>query len=110
MTVAPSTTPRGTELPLKTGAKAGICEATAMATRKPRYIAVPPAVGVGRSCTRRSSGMTSKEWRLVRERTTNVVSHVATAATAKTMMYSRNRIKAKRSQRWYRASAARCLA
>jgi hypothetical protein len=54
--------------------------------------------------------MTSNEWRLVRERTTNVVNHVARAATAKTMMYSRNRIKEERSQRWYRASAARCLA
>jgi hypothetical protein len=100
----------GAELPLKTGPKAGICEATAIDTRKPKYIAVPPAVGVGRSCTRRSSGMTSNEWRLVRERTTNVVNHVARAATAKTMMYSRNRIKRERSQWWYRASAARCLA
>ena len=93
MTVAAITTPRGAELPLNTGPKTGNCEATAIATSIPKYIAAPPAVGVGRSWTRRSSGITSSEWRLAMARAAKVATQVATAATAKTTMYQRNWIK-----------------
>ena len=39
--------PEGRRAALKTGAKAGSCEATAMATSIPKYIAAPPAGGRG---------------------------------------------------------------
>jgi hypothetical protein len=64
-----------------------------MATSIPKYIAAPPAVGVGRSWTRRSSGVTSSEWRFAMARAAKVASQVAKAATAKTTMYQRNWIK-----------------
>ena len=58
------------------------CEATAMATSKPTNMAAPPTVGVGRSWTRRSSGMTMNENRTASRRTTKVQTQVTTAATA----------------------------
>ena len=63
----------------------GSCEATAMAASRPTNIAAPPTVGVGRSWTRRSSGMTMIEKRTARRRTTNVASQVTTAATTPTI-------------------------
>src|SRR6266851_418082 len=78
------TTPRGSEDPWKTGAKAGSWEATPMAARKARNMAAPPAVGVGFSCTRRSSGRTTAPNRTAARRTAKVSSQVPTAAVAKT--------------------------
>jgi len=48
-------------------------------------MAAPPTVGVGFSCTRRSSGTTMIEKRCAKRRTTNVTVQVVTAAAAPTI-------------------------
>ena len=75
----------GSEEPRNSGLSACSCEATTMATSRPRYMAAPPTVGVGRSWTRRSSGTTMIEKRTARRRTTKVQAQVAKAATRPTI-------------------------
>src|SRR5581483_6462493 len=86
--VAPISSPSGSEVPRKTGRNRGRTEATAMAARKPPYIAAPPRVGVGRSWTRRGSGDTTAPRRMATRRTVGVRAQVTRAATARTRMYS----------------------
>ena len=86
--VAPIRSPSGSEVPRKTDRNWGRSEATAMAARKPPYMAAPPRVGVGRSWTRRASGDTTAPRRIAPRRTTGVSSQVTRAATTRTMRYS----------------------
>src|SRR5438874_292232 len=88
ITVAPMSSPSGSDVPRKTGRNLGSTEATAMAARKPPYMAAPPRVGVGRSWTRRLSGETTAPRRMATRRTVGVRSQVTTAATARTIRYS----------------------
>jgi hypothetical protein len=88
MTAAPMISPIGSELPRKMGRNSGMHQATPMAARNPPNMAAPPSVGVGCSCTRRASGMTTAPRRIEARRTTGVRAHVTTAATARTIRYS----------------------
>ena len=84
ITAAASSTPNGSELPLKRVEKRSICQAAPMAAPRPRNMATPPMAGVGCACTRRSSGGTTQpKWRATR-RTIGVVSVVTSAATKPT--------------------------
>ena len=56
-----------------------------MAASKATNMAAPPTVGVGRSCTRRSSGTMMIEKRTASQRTMNVQTNVAKAATRPTI-------------------------
>ncbi len=82
---AASTRPMGSELPRNSILSPGIWEATTTEASRPRYIADPPRVGVGRSCTRRSSGRTMIEKRTASSRAAKVQIQVTTAATAPTI-------------------------
>jgi len=55
-----------------------------MASRNPPKMARPPAVGIGASWTRRSSGRTTAPKRIDPVLTTKVSRYVETAATART--------------------------
>ena len=63
-----------------------MCDATAIAARKPTNIAAPPSVGVGFVCTWRASddGATTAPKRIASNRTTGVSSSVVPSATAQT--------------------------
>ncbi len=63
-----------------------MCDATAIAARKPTNIAAPPSVGVGLVCTCRASddGCTTAPNRIARIRTIGVMISVVTSATAAT--------------------------
>jgi len=87
MTAAARTMPSGSDDPRKTGSNWGILEAATMASRKARNIPAPPAVGVGRAWSRRSSGLTTAPKRMDRRRTTKVSRKVAPAAIASTSAY-----------------------
>src|SRR5947208_14804496 len=88
ITVAASTTPSGSDDPAwKISRNWWICAATAMATRNARYMAAPPHVGMGLSCTFRAPGMTTQPNRIAAVRTPNVARYVTSAATARTAAY-----------------------
>ena len=85
ITDAPKTRPMGSDEPRNRVLRPGSCDATTMAASRPRNMAAPPTVAVGRSCTRRSSGTTMIENRTARRRTTKVQAQVAKAATRPTI-------------------------
>ena len=61
-----------------------MCDATAIAARKPTNIAAPPNVGVGLVCTCRASadGATTAPKRIASKRTIGVSTSVVPSATA----------------------------
>jgi hypothetical protein len=85
ITEAARTSPMGSDEPRNNAESPCICDATTMATSRPRNMAAPPTVGVGCSWTRRSSGMTMIEKRTARRRTTKVQTQVVKAATRPTI-------------------------
>ena len=90
MIAAARTTPSGSVDPVNTALKPcrpGSTHATPMAARKPKNMAAPPRVGVGRSWTRRSSGWTTAPIPMASRRRSGVVTNVTSAATAKTIPY-----------------------
>ena len=78
--------PNGSELDWNISWNCDMCEATAIAARKPTNIAVPPSVGVGRVWTCRASddGVTTAPNRIARIRAKGVRSNVVPRATART--------------------------
>ena len=56
-----------------------------MPTSSPISMPSPPRVGVGRWCTRRSSGLTTAPSRNARRRTRNMDANVVTVTTASTI-------------------------
>ena len=85
ISVAASMMPSGSVLPEKISSKASSCHAVSMPANKPTSIATPPSVGVGRSCTRRSSGFTTAPMRMASRRTTGVAASVVTTTTTATI-------------------------
>ena len=74
ITPAARITPNGSELSWNISWNWPMCDATAIAARKPTNIAAPPSVGVGRVCTCRASpeGATTAPRRIASMRTTGV--------------------------------------
>ena len=87
ITPAARITPNGSELSSNISRNWSICDATAIAARKPTNIAAPPSVGVGFVCTWRASpdGATTAPSRIARNRTTGVSANVTASATARTI-------------------------
>ena len=84
ISTAAMTRPSGSVLLSKIESKACMRQATSMPTRKPTSMAPPPSVGVGRSCTRRSSGFTTAPTRTAMRRTTGMAANVTTVTMAST--------------------------
>ena len=77
--------PAGSDDPLNMSWNCGICDATAIATRKPTNIAAPPSVGIAFVCTPRGFGGTIAPMRIASLRTSGVTASVVSSATAKTI-------------------------
>ncbi len=84
MTTAAITSPSGSVLLSNTELNASSRQATAMPTRKPRSMPMPPRVGVGRVWTRRSSGRTTAPILIASRRTSGTSTRVVTVTTART--------------------------
>ena len=67
------------------GAEGVSRQATAMPTRNPTSIPTPPSGGVGRSWTRRSSGLTTAPMRTASRSTRGMTTKVVNVTTARTM-------------------------
>ena len=76
--------PAGSDEPSNISLNWPICEATAIARRKPTNIAAPPSVGIAFVCTPRAFGGTIAPVRIASRRTNGVRIRVVSAATAKT--------------------------
>ena len=86
ITPAARITPRGSEFWSNISWNWPICDATAIAARKPTNIAAPPSVGVGLVCTCRASvGATTAPNRIASNRTIGVSASVTPSATASTI-------------------------
>ena len=87
ITPAARITPNGSELSWNISWNWPMCDATAIAARKPTNIAAPPSVGVGRVCTCRASaeGATTAPRRIASMRTTGVSASVTASATPSTI-------------------------
>ncbi len=85
MSTAAITRPSGSVLLSKMEPKACSRQATAMPARKPTSIPTPPSRGVGRSWTRRSSGLTTAPMRTASRSTRGMTTKVVSVTTARTM-------------------------
>ena len=83
MSTAAMTSPSASVLPSKMASKDPMSQATPMPTSTPSSIETPPRVGVGRSCTRRSSGRTTAPMRSDTLRTTKSDAKVVPATAAR---------------------------
>ena len=85
ITAAAATTPTTSVRAASTWPKSSISAAASTAATIPAIIAAPPAVGVGASCTWRSSGATTAPTRMARRRTSGTSANVTAAATTPTI-------------------------